>query len=158
MKVAEHLVGLPAAEQPNPVRIHVGAQKSHSASGSEGPSGNVLGAKTILWTKDGDGEAKEVGQIGRVDAAKRVCCRIDVRSQWLSRRCGHAAEVEYATRRGENWAELLVSTAPQTDNFPADAAFLCCKFQGDKSCCEEVRFVGSGCREREASQEKADVA
>lgn len=61
MKISEHLIRLPTAEETDAIRVNVSAEKGHGACGTQGPGRDVLRAKAVFETKDGNRETEEVG-------------------------------------------------------------------------------------------------
>ena len=57
MEVAEHLVGLPAAEEPDAITIDISAEEGHSTGSAKETCGYVAGAKAIGGAQYGHGEA-----------------------------------------------------------------------------------------------------
>ena len=69
MKVAQHLVGAPAADKTDDVGIDLGAKKGHGASRTKGAGTDVRGEETKLGgIESGDGRPKGVRNMGRTDA------------------------------------------------------------------------------------------
>ena len=123
MEITEHFVGAPASNKLDHVGIDVSAEECHGTRSTEGARGDISGEETeCSGPEESDGRLEGDGNVGGGD---QVTGAADVvGSKGSVRRGGVVSEMENATDGRENWAELGVSTAVETDNFAADAIFL----------------------------------
>lgn len=96
MEISEHLVGLPASEQTDPICVDVGAEKGHGASGAEGAGRDIRGSKTVGRSQDRDRETQQGGDVGRCETTQSRSDGIDIGGEGLCWSCCSEPEMEDA--------------------------------------------------------------
>ena len=68
MKVAQHLVGPPAADELDAASVNVCTKEGHGPRGSQGASRHVVGKEAIHCTQDSGGLLQGLGEVTGGDA------------------------------------------------------------------------------------------
>jgi hypothetical protein len=67
VKVLEHFIRMPAANEADDVGVNMSEEKGHSPTGTEGVRVDIIGKEAYAGTEGGDGEAEGEGDVGRCD-------------------------------------------------------------------------------------------
>ena len=125
VEVPEHLVRLPTAKQADAICIHVGAKEGHSASCSEGASGDILRLKAVCGAENGYRQTQQRRDVSRSEVPQGRIDRVEVGGEGLCRWSRSEPEVDDAAGKCQDGAKLWVATATQADHFATDTTLLC---------------------------------
>jgi len=151
MKVAQHFIAAPAAEEADHVGVDMGAEEGHSAGGSKGAGGDICWNEAEVDTTGGGVETKEFGDCSRADGSEGLGAFSFsfVGFGWLviepeGRGVGGVvfAEMDDATGGSKDRAKGWMATAAQPDDFAPDTVLLGGEFEGDKGGIEEFGVGG----------------
>ena len=144
VKVSEHLVRAPAAQELNDVCVNLGTEESHGARCAERSSRNVCGKKTKLRAEKSAGPFEGGCNVTRSDWFKPVMAGIPIGGQRGGWRSIVLPEVNNAACKAEGGGELWVAAVGETHHFATDTILLGGKREGGKCGTQEGRVGGGG--------------
>jgi hypothetical protein len=128
MQVSQHLIGAPAPDETDAIRIDIGTQEGHGAGGAEGTGRDIGRPEIISGTQNGHGQAKGGSEISGAEAREPEGDGVEKGGQGLCRWCLGGAQVKNSSHGRSHGAKIWVATATEANDFTANAVLLRCEF------------------------------
>lgn len=156
MKVAEHLVRSPAAEEPDDVGVDFGDEEGHGAASSEGAGGHLFCGEAKAKAKKAYCHPQMMSDVGWGYTLGGARCKEDP-SQGSMGRGIVRSEMDDTADDGQSRAAVWISTAAKFDDFVWDAILLGREGKGGRASQEELIVGGRVEVEPGGSIEELDI-